>query len=115
MVLDLYWSDTENNEYNIATLEKDKDLYVLDINELELKKATHNGCFGIGDIKFLQNKYISKELFPFFKNRIPSKDNPRIKSILESYNMTKYNEMELLKVTEARLVTDNYYFKCKEI
>ena len=45
MVLDLYWSDTENNEYNIASLEKDKDLYVLDINELELKKATHNGCF----------------------------------------------------------------------
>lgn len=109
MVLDLYWSDNDHNNYNIASLERNKNNYVLNINENELKKATHRGCFGIGEIKFLKKRYVSKELFPFFRNRIPCKEHPRIKSILKRYNLNEYDEMELLKVTEARLSTDRYF------
>lgn len=114
MILDLYWSDTEKNNYNLATLERINELYVLYINELELKKATHHGCFGIGNINFLKNKYISKELFPFFSNRIPSREHPKIDSILKKYGLKKYDEMELLSVTEARLATDRYFVKIRE-
>jgi len=114
MILDLYWSDTEKNNYNLATLERINELYVLYINEPELKKATHHGCFGIGNIKFLKNKYISKELFPFFSNRIPSREYPKIDSILNKYGLKKYDEMELLSVTEARLATDRYFVKIRE-
>lgn len=114
MILDLYWSDTEKNDYNLATLERINELYVLYINEPELKKATHHGCFGIGNIKFLKNKYISKELFPFFSNRIPSREHPKIDSILKKYGLKKYDEMELLSVTEARLATDRYFVKIRE-
>jgi len=114
MILDLYWSDTEKNNYNLATLERINELYVLYINEPELKKATHHGCFGIGNIKFLKNKYISKELFPFFSNRIPSREHPKIDSILKKYGLKKYDEMELLSVTEARLATDRYFVKIRE-
>ena len=115
MILDIYWSDMNNNKYNIASLEKKNELYILDINESELKQATHSGCFGIGDIKFLQNKYISKDLFSFFRNRIPSSTHPKIDSILKRYNMVQYDEMELLRATEGRLATDNYYCKEREI
>ena len=114
MILDLYWSDTEKNNYNLATLERINELYVLYINEPELKKATHHGCFGIGNIKFLKNKYISKELFPFFSNRIPSREHPKIDSILNKYGLKKYDEMELLSVTEARMATDRYFVKIRE-
>ncbi|MBR2704943.1 MAG: hypothetical protein IKE91_05690 [Clostridia bacterium] len=112
MILNLYWSDNEKNSYNIASLEKKENIYELSINEPELKKATHHGCFGIGEIKFLQDKYVSEKLFPFFSNRIPSINNPRINVILDKYKLEKYDEMELLKVTEARLSTDRYF--CKE-
>ena len=114
MILDLYWSDAEKNEYNLATLEKREELYILYINEPELKNATHHGCFGIGNIKFLKNKYVSKELFPFFSNRIPSINHPRIESILMKYGLEQYDDIELLKVTEARLATDRYYVKTRE-
>lgn len=114
MILDLYWCDNDKNSYNIATLEKKSELYILHINESELKKATHHGCFGIGDIKFLQSKYMSKELFPFFSNRIPNREHPRINAILKQYNLEKYDEMELLRATEARLTTDRYFVKIKQ-
>lgn len=115
MVLDLYWSDVENNNYNIAMLEYKDGVYILYINETELNKATHHGCFGIGDIKFLKNKYVSKELFPFFKNRIPSKEHPKIDVILKRYNIKEYNEMDLLRKTEGRLEKDRYFCKINSI
>lgn len=112
MVLNLFWCDIEENIYNIAYLEKINNVYTLHINESELKKATHHGCFGIGEIKFLQSQYTSEKLFPFFSNRIPGKEHPKINSILKRYNLDHYDEMELLRATEARLSTDRYY--CKE-
>lgn len=115
MVLDLYWEDIDENEYKIASLEHNNEMYTLSINEQSLKNATHHGCFGIGECKFLMNKYNSKELFPFFKNRIPSSEHPRIDKILKKYNLDKYDEMELLRMTEGRLVTDRYYLKEKSI
>lgn len=115
MILELYWKDIEQNEYNIASLEYNNEMYMLHINEKELKLATHHGCFGIGECKFLKNKYRSMELFSFFKNRIPSREHPRIDKILKKYNLDKYDEMELLRVTEGRLETDRYYLKEKSI
>ncbi len=111
MVLNLYWKDVNNNDYCIAILERQKDNYFLYINEKELKSAIRKGCVGIGNINFLSLKYESKELFPFFKNRIPREDNIRIKSILEKYGLKEYDEMELLKVTGGKLRTDRYYLK----
>lgn len=111
MILHLYWNDIENNNYCIAKLEKNYDNYILYINEENLKLAIKNGCVGIGNINFLSNIYESKELFPFFKNRIPKENHPRIKNILEQYGLKEYNEMELLKVTKGSLRTDRYYLK----
>ena len=67
----------------------------------------------MGNIKFLRDKYISKELFPFFCNRIPSREHPRIDSILKNYGLDEYDEMELLRATKARLSTDRYFVKSK--
>ena len=109
MKLDLIWEDRNKEKYNIAKLEKKEKKYLLTICEENLKKAIRKGCVGIGNINFLKNQYESNELFPFFKNRIPSKNNPNIEKILEEYNLKSYDEMELLKVTKAERQTDRYY------
>lgn len=107
----LYWEDTGGLEYKIAKLEKENDIYILEIYEEELKKAIKKGCIGIGNINFLQTVYKSKELFPFFKNRIPDKNHPYIENILKNYAIEKYDEMELLKATHGALQTDRYFLK----
>lgn len=107
--MNLYWRDIKCNNYKIANLIKEKNMYYLTIYEEELKKATRHGCIGIGNINFLQTVYKSEELFPFFKERIPSRDNPYIDKILKEYNLTEYDEMKLLEVTHGVMFKDRYY------
>ena len=110
MKLELYWKK-ENEEFKLGILEKEQREYTFKINEEELKKAIKKGCMGIGNFDLLKEEYKSTSLFPFFKNRIPEKDNRKIKEILEEYNLNEYDEMELLRATSAELGTDNYYMK----
>ena len=110
MKLELIWKK-ENKEYKLGILEKIDEEYVFKINEDNLKNAIKNGCIGIGNFDLMQNEYKSKELFSFFQNRIPEKDNINIKEILEEFNMEKYDEMKLLKYTRAEQMSDNYYMK----
>ena len=106
MKLELKWK-----EYSIGILEKIEDEYIFKINDDELRKAIKQGCMGIGNFDLLKTEYRSKELFPFFKNRIPDKDNINIREILEQYGLKRYDEMELLKNTLGELATDNYYLE----
>ena len=113
-MLELYWEDINDKSYHIANLNKKDNIYTLDIIEESLKMAIKNGCIGIGNIDFLKNHYESEELFPFFKQRIPEKDNRYIKEILETYKMKAYDEYELLKRTLGKSMTDRYYLVLKE-
>lgn len=111
MVLNLYWKDIDRNSYEIAKLDKNNSKYILYINEENLKSAIKKGCLGIGNVNFLMSKYESKDLFPFFKNRIPNQNHPEIKNILEQYGLTEYDDMKLLKATGGKLRTDRYYIE----
>ncbi len=111
MILNLFWSDVNKKSYRIAKLEEKNNTYYLYIYEATLKLAIRNGCMGIGNINFLKSVYVSKNLFQFFKSRIPDKNHPRINKILKQYNIKEYNEMELLKATGGRLETDRYYLE----
>lgn len=115
MVLNLYWKDKFENTYKLGILYKNNEEYHFDINEEGLKNATHNGCFGIGEMSLLYTHHISDKLFSFFKRRIPSKDSVNIKEILEELEMDEYDEMELLKKTKGMLITDRYYLEGSDI
>ena len=104
MILNLYWKDIEGNSYRLGKLYK-TDKYYFDIDREELKKATHKGCFGIGEINILEDNHSSDTLFEFFKNRIPE-NSPEV---LEFFGLDEYDEMEILKYTRAELNTDRYY------
>lgn len=106
MVLNLYWKDIEGNSYRLGKLYK-KDKYYFDIDREELKKATHKGCFGIGEINILEDHHESNTLFKFFENRIPI----NVEEIMKIFNIKEYDEMLILKITGGKLNTDRYYLE----
>lgn len=108
MKLQLIWNKN-GSEFKLGILEKKDNEYIFKIDENELKLAIKKGCIGIGTFDLLNIEYKSQELFSFFKNRIPDKNNINIKETLLMYNLKEYDEMELLKLTKAELATDNYY------
>lgn len=107
MKLMLKWKN-KDKVFNLGILEKNENKYLFNINEEELQQAMQNGCTGIGMLRE-EAKQIDNKLFSFFANRIPKEDNINIKEILTKYNLEKYDDMELLKLTKARLITDKYY------
>lgn len=111
MKLNLFWKDTQNNIYKLGTLYKIDKIFNFDIYENNLKQAIKHGCFGIGNFNFLKNHYESSELFDFFKERIPGKNDPFINNWLSTYNLDKYDELELLKATKGYLPIDRYFIE----
>ncbi len=107
----LKWKDVNDNVYTIATLYKYEEYYYLMIHKEAVERAMKNGCAGIGNIDINEAGYKSKELFPFFKNRIPDKNNEFINNFLKEHNLQEYDEMEILKKTKGLLGTDRYYLE----
>ena len=105
----LNWEDNEGNKYILGILYKEDNNYCFEKNNEGLLQAMNHGCFGIGDLDLTKEVIRSETLFPFFKNRIPSIDDPNIKDILKAYELEEYDEYELLKRSHASLLTDNYY------
>lgn len=111
MKLNLFWKDTEQNIYKLGTLYKLDNIFNFDIYENNLKQAIKHGCFGIGNFDFLKNHYESTELFDFFQDRIPKKNTPYIENWLSQFNLTEYDELEILKVTKGILPFDRYFLE----
>ncbi|MBQ4601990.1 MAG: HipA N-terminal domain-containing protein [Clostridia bacterium] len=57
-----------------------------------------------------EKNYESEVLFPVFASRLPDKKRRDIDKILEKYNLSEFNEFELLKKSEGRLPIDTYSF-----
>lgn len=111
MVLKLYWKDNHQNSYMLGRLYKSNGKYYFDINEEELKKATHKGCFGIGELNLFYKNHVSDTLFSFFKRRIPSRDSANIEEIMKELEIQEYDEMAILEKTKGILDTDRYYIE----
>ena len=54
--------------------------------------------------------YESDILFPVFASRLPDKKRRDIDKILEKYELSEYDEFELLRKSEGRLPIDTYSF-----
>ena len=111
MMLKLFWTDAKGIQYHLGNLYKNENKYCFDIIEEELKKAVRHGCFGIGSIDISKNKHESNELFKFFKKRIPKENELTTEELIQYYGIDKYDDMEILKITEGRVIEDRYYLK----
>ena len=108
MDLFLKWKKNEN-VFVLGKLSKNENKYFFEINKEGFRNAVQNGCIGIPGFELGPVSFESDELFRFFRNRIVAKDNENIDGILAKYNLSEYDDMELLKVTKAKLNSDKYF------
>ena len=57
-----------------------------------------------------EKTYASENMFPIFSSRLPDRKRRDIHNILENYQLSVYDEFELLRRSEGRLPIDTYSF-----
>ena len=107
----LVWVDENKNKYKVAEVYKENDKYYFKYRLEDVKQAEQNGFKLLVSFPTVSATYENLELFPVFATRVPDKRRPEIKKILETYNMTEYDEFELLKRSKGKLPTDDYEFE----
>ena len=109
----LKWIDYDTNKkYVIGALYKKYDKYYFKLidgysNLVKQIKIPSN----VIPFKDKRKIYESKSLFPIFKERLPNIENYteiELKELLKKYNLSSYDEFEILKVTEGKLKLDNF-------
>lgn len=100
------------NEKPIGYLVKGNDgNYLYKYDQKGLQDARKLGYQYLIGFKDTRKTYASKELFPAFKSRIPTKQRRDLPNILASLGMESYDEFDLLASSEGRLLTDAISFK----
>lgn len=110
-VVYLVWTNQESKkQYRVAELYKENGKfyfkYILD----NIKEAEKDGFTLLISFPSVNAVYENPQLFAVFSARLPDSTRPEIKEILDTYDMTEYDEFELLKRSGAKLPTDNYEF-----
>ena len=113
------WTDAKRCEHVVGILYYIKNTFYFRYNK-EFQKQKNipkefNGIPSFGQLMGLCNHklrkrvlhvYSSNELFPFFKMRIPNKND---EYIWKSYGITKYDELRLLSLSQAIIPTDSFF------
>ena len=107
----LVWKDVKTgNKYKVAKLYKENGTFYFKYILENVKEAQKNGFELLIAFPQINATYENPHLFAVFSARLPDKKRPEIEKILKEYNMTEYDEFELLKRSGAKLPTDNYEF-----
>lgn len=108
----LIWKDpVSRRRYKIGTLVYDKNKYIFNYVNPELNDAIKAGFKYFPGFSDIYKTYESKELFANILTRLPNKSRPDYLEILNSYNLEiDSDDLEILKATRGRLLTDNFEF-----
>ena len=102
-ILDVLWK-----EYVVGYLyQNEEKKYIFKYDKNAVKIAKEHGFDYLVGFKDLDKQYESKELFPIFTSRIPPKNRHNIEAILSDLNLTEYNEINILKKTHGKCITDD--------
>ena len=104
----MYLTKTDGNgdKYLIGELIKNDNEYTFRYTLEALDKP--EGFIKVPTFKDFDRVYKSDKLFLFFANRLFDRKRPDLPQLLESFGLNEYDEWELLKATQARLMTDSY-------
>ncbi len=107
----LIWKQPETRRrYKIGIL-KYNNKYTFKYTNPELDEAIKVGFEYFPGFDSIDKTYKSDKLFPNIITRLPNPKRPDYLEILNAYNLNKdSNELEILKATKGRLITDNYEF-----
>lgn len=100
------------NQCTIGYLMKEKNgSYFYKYDQRGIQEARRNGYHYMVGFKDTRKVYVSKELFPAFKSRIPSKQRRDLADILARAGIENYDEFDLLALSGGRLLTDAISFE----
>ncbi len=101
-VLTVKWKD-----FIIGYLMQEKGTgYYFKYDAEGLKEARRNGYSYLVGFKDSRKVYASKELFPTFKSRVPSRQRRDISDKLNFFGMKEYDEFDYLVASKGALHTD---------
>ena len=100
-LLDVYW-----NKILIGDVLKNENEYIFKYNKQGVEKAKEDGFKYIIGFKNINQEYFSKNLFPVFSSRVPPKNRHDINEFLKKIGLSEYNEVEILKKTNGKCLTD---------
>lgn len=108
----LIWKNSvSRRRYKIGILTYDKNIYTFKYVDPELNDAVKVGFKDFPGFSDIYKTYESNELFANILTRLPNKSRPDYLEILNSYNLEiDSNNLEILKATKGRLLTDNFEF-----
>lgn len=112
LLLNWHCRDTDE-DIVVGILEYIDDGYEFSYSD-SVRYAIKRGFYGLVTFENCGTLYRSKNLFPVFKNRLPDKKRKDIESILNRYNLTEYDEYELLKQGTKLPVDDLSFRECVE-
>lgn len=105
----LIWKDPNSRRnYTVGKLTRSDKYYFEYFGEY--KTAKEAGWRGLEAFPYDNKVYENTELFLPFSSRLPDKKRRDIKEILKKYELTSYDEYELLRKSGARLPIDSYEF-----
>ncbi len=103
----LIWNSyISKNIIILGKLIKDDDKYIFAYNIPGAKIAQNEGC--VLPFKLDQSVYVSKQLFPFFKNRIMDTHRRSFQDYLENLGLKKYDDLKILEKTRGMSNGDNF-------
>lgn len=108
----LIWKHPESRRrYKIGILTYEENKYTFKYVDPELNSATEVGFRYFPGFEDINEIYESSELFANIATRLPNTGRADYLEILNSYNLEKDStQLEILKSTKGRLLTDNYEF-----
>lgn len=105
----LVWkSESTRRQYIVGQLSKNGQYEFHYCEEVQI--AIDAGFTPLITFPDINITYFSNELFPVFSSRLPDRKRKDIKSILQKYDLDKYDAYEFLKKSGARLPIDNLQF-----
>ena len=108
----LIWKEPKTRRrYKIGILSKKDNIYEFRYVNPELNDAKSVGFDYYPGFEDINKIYINDKLFGNIASRLPNCNRPDYLEILNVYNLEKEStELEILKATKGRLITDNYEF-----
>lgn len=108
----LIWKNpTTRRRYKVGILIKENNKYKFYYSNPELDDAKKDGFNYYPGFDDITKVYESNTLFTNIMTRLPNESRPDYLEILNYYNLNKdSNDIEILKATRGRTMTDNYEF-----
>lgn len=105
----LIWKDPKSRrQYKVGQLSKNGQ-YEFEYG-FEVEEALRKGFKLLISLDCLEKKYSSDKLFSPFRSRVPDRRRKGINDILKKYELSQYNEYDLLKKSGGRLPIDTMEF-----